>query len=190
MSGGLYYLISSLPYLRFGEPAPLDSEAFFDQCRGFISDTQYHRLQALTLIPEEPACCNVVDAWNQFETDLRNWAVRLRGQRQRQDAEQYLRPEGDLSATMELLVTEALDQKNPVDTEKRLDEMRWRILDNLGVGHDYDFQGLVLYRLKLAILEKWAVHDKKAGCDTLAKAVDSLLQKPSPDDSDVSGAGE
>ncbi|HPQ42163.1 MAG TPA: DUF2764 family protein [bacterium] len=187
MSGGLYYLVSSLPYLRFGEPAPLDSGLFFNMCRGFVSDSQLDRLQTLTLEPQEPPCCDAASAWNQFETDLRNWTVRLRGQALRVDAERFLRPEGDLSAAMELQVTEALDQRTPVETEKRLDEMRWQTLENLRVGHDYDFEGLVVYRLKLAILEKWADHDRPAGRDRLMNAVDTLQEHSAPDGDDGSG---
>lgn len=187
MSGRLYYLVSSLPYLRFGEPAPLDSEGFFGMCRGFVTDGQLERLQALTLEPREPACCDAVAAWNAFETDLRNWTVRIRSQSQRVDADRFLRSEGDLRASMEMHVTDALDQRTPVDVEKRLDALRWQTLEDLMVGHDYDFQGLVIYRLKLAILEKWAVHDSKTGRERLMKAVDTLLEKTSPDGDEGSG---
>ncbi|MBN1297008.1 DUF2764 family protein, partial [bacterium] len=163
------------------EPAPMDSDAFFDHCRGFISDALLEQLQGLDPVPGDgPVCCSVHSAWNQHETDLRNWTVRIRSQRLRRDGERFIRPEGDLSAAMELHVTEALDQKSPVETERRLDEMRWFFLDHLSVGHDFDFEALVIYCLKLAILDKWAHDNRDTGRERLYGAVDALGQPMHP----------
>lgn len=39
--------------------------------------------------------------------------------------------------------------------EKILDEARWQVLDDLGFGHYFDMDSLILYAYKLKILERW-----------------------------------
>jgi hypothetical protein len=36
-----------------------------------------------------------------------------------------------------------------------LDEARWRMLEELCVGHYFDLDFLIIYALKLLILERW-----------------------------------
>lgn len=185
MASSFYYLIGSLPYLKLGEPAPLKSAEFLAMCQNFISDRQLQTLSELTLVPRRESSCSVETVWNDFETDLRNWTVRIRAQRLRRDGDEYLRVEGDLAAAMEQNVTEALDQKTPLDTEMRLDEMRWQKLNDLTVGHEFDFQRLVIYRLQLSILEKWGHHQKPEGLKNLNQAIETLQDSSHPKNRDA-----
>ena len=149
-------------------------------CENFVSSGQLEKLKSIDLVPGNNPCCDVEIAWNEFETDLRNWTVRIRSQRLQRDGDLFLKTEGSLSGSMELHVTEALDQKTPLETEFRLDELRWQQLENLAVGHHFDFQTLVLYRLKLAILEKWSHHDASEGIKRLNQTVITLQDKSFP----------
>jgi hypothetical protein len=41
------------------------------------------------------------------------------------------------------------------EAERILDEERWRFLDEICLGHYFDFDFLIGYVLKLLILERW-----------------------------------
>jgi len=47
--------------------------------------------------------------------------------------------------------------RNPsiFEAERALDLERWRLLDELSFGHYFDFDALLIYALKLKILERW-----------------------------------
>ena len=180
MASSFYYLIGSLPNLQLGEPCPLTGNEFFGMCENFVSPDQLKNLKDLSLVPRDNPCCSVETAWNDFETDLRNWTVRIRSQRSRRDGDTSIRPEGNLVASMELHVTEALDQKTPLDAERMLDELRWQHLQNLSVGHEFDFARLVIYRLQLAIIEKWTHHDASEGLERLQNTVKLLQDSSNP----------
>jgi len=178
MASAYYYLVGSLPYLKLGEQPLLNSDSFFDMCENFVSPKELEKLKSLSLVPSDNPGYEVETAWNEFETDLRNWSVRIRSQRLQRDGDNFLRPEGTLSGSMELHVTEALDQKTPLEAERRLDDLRWQQLENLEVGHQFDFQMLLIYRLKLAILEKWGRHDSEQGLKHLNDTVVTLQDNP------------
>jgi hypothetical protein len=42
-----------------------------------------------------------------------------------------------------------------LEAEKILDQARWNFLDALSFGHYFDFDYLLVYGLKLKILERW-----------------------------------
>jgi len=46
-------------------------------------------------------------------------------------------------------------QKIIKEAEKSLDEARWKFLDELSFGHYFDLDILIVYVLKLLLLERW-----------------------------------
>jgi hypothetical protein len=60
--------------------------------------------------------------------------------------------------------------RNPsiLESERYLDQEKWNFLDSLAAGHYFDRDFLIVYGLKLAVLEKWErvrTADKKALLD-------------------------
>jgi hypothetical protein len=43
-----------------------------------------------------------------------------------------------------------------LEAEKALDLERWQLLEELACGHYFDLDALLIYALKLLILERWA----------------------------------
>ena len=67
---------------------------------------------------------------------------------------------------------EAFAAENPLEREKLLDYGRWTKLEELELGHRFDFDVLCAYKLKLEILLKWKARsaDQAAGNLDLAAA--------------------
>lgn len=77
---------------------------------------------------------------------------------------------------LEKQVEDAFDSPNPLKTEQALDQLRWVELENLATGHDFDFQALFLYRVKLLIMEKFSSLTKALGQETVDKTVAQILE--------------
>jgi hypothetical protein len=168
MTGYKYYLISSLPELRWGEPPPLSIDSFLEISRKWITTREAKILEGLVMNPEECAVSpsKLVREWADWEFALRNRMVRIRGSVLKTNASAYYRnadktffmfneQEHDLSSIFSM--------HNPADKERRLDALRWARLDAMEFDHWFDFEKLCIYKMKLALCEKWIARNKDKG---------------------------
>ena len=138
------YLISSLPMLHFGMKPPFQSERFMEYCARFIAETDLAVLKKAELL-----------AWQDFERQLRNELVKIRAGHLHKDALKYLRQDGYAEPHITHIALNAHRAPSILQGEITLDEERWRFLDGLSIGHYFDLEILLIYYLKLLILEKW-----------------------------------
>jgi len=171
-----YYFISSLPLLRLGEEPKIDSESFLDLCGYRAGQDIAQQLAQVTLIPRDKAHFSAERAWNAFETCLRNALVRVRASAARREAHPYLREERDAYSHLESQIQEATS-KDPRRMEEQLDRLRWQVLDDLSVGHDFDENALFLYRIKLLLVEKRAGLSPSEGQDRLDRGVTEAFER-------------
>jgi hypothetical protein len=59
-----------------------------------------------------------------------------------------------------------------LDTEKSLDVYRWQKLEELGFGHFFDLDALVVYALKLMIVVRWDSVSKIDSSEVLRKTLE------------------
>ena len=55
------------------------------------------------------------------------------------------------------------DDNNPLDIERQLIILRWRYLEEQDAGHHFDINFLVIYFLKLQLLQRLFIFDKEKG---------------------------
>lgn len=153
------YLISSLPMLQFGMKPPFSYERFTQACVGFIPEEELALLQSLPAITEKPysgQTKSVLDKWYEFDRDLRNELVKIRASRKKIDPHKYLRPD---DGYVEPYITHSAlhAHRNPsvLESEKILDQERWNKLEEMALGHFFDFDFLIVYALKLTLLLRW-----------------------------------
>jgi hypothetical protein len=170
-----YYLISSLPYLRQGGEPPLRSVDFLAQCAAQLNPTEVSCFVDVGLIPRVTAASPVEARWNEYETYLRNALVRIRATRQHRDPTVYSRLEHSAFGGIEAAVRDAYN-RDPIRLEEQLDRLRWQFLDDLVVGHEFDFTAVFVYRVKLLLLEKRSGLDAATGQRRLDEAVAAKLQ--------------
>lgn len=150
-----YYLVASLPMLLADGPPPLDSPALLELCREHASAADYALLARITLTelgvrPGDPGVWRDYSAW---ETALRDELARQRAQRLGLDPAPFLRP-APFRAGLTLAVKEALAAGSPLASETALDRRRWACLEELESGTQFGLDRLVVYRLKLLLLER------------------------------------
>jgi len=171
-----YYLVASLPLLRFTDVPPFSSRTWLEKCREQVSENDFALLARIALDKLEPrrgghALWQAYSAW---ETALRNELARQRAQRLGVDAGPFLR-DAPFYCGMPALAKEALNAGTPRAVENALDLRRWSYLEELETGTRFDLGRLIVYRLKLLLLERKNRFQPKPGRESFAREYARIL---------------
>ena len=162
-----YYLVSSLPLLDPEGYPSINVAEFLDSCNDFLLPRDMRILEALSLVPGSlDEVDSALPGWTVWESTLRNTILQKRkvvvsGT----DKERYISEKGDFFAEIEDGVQEAFQKGTPLEREKHLDRMRWSRLEDMELGHDFDFQRLSVYKLKLLLCLKQSERDLDKGSE-------------------------
>ena len=152
------YLISSLPMLNFSARAPFSLEDFFSKCKNLIPEKEFEILRSACqqdIFSLAAVSMASLKQWSNFEMALRNELVRARAGRKKIDPLKFLRLPDSPQAETSHLAMIAYRSTSILEGEKILDQGRWNFLESLSLGHYFDFDYLLVYGLKLKILERW-----------------------------------
>ncbi len=174
MAHDYIYFAGSLPLLVFGAKPPL-SIAEFDADAARLTDAADAAiLQRVELMPDDGAAMPpAVLKYHDWENTLRNTWLDFR-KKEHPDAADFKRGYPDCYAEIAPGLAQAAAAANPLEAEKIIDRMRWARLDELNVGHIFDFEMLCLYRIRLRILEKYAAHSTAGGNAVLERVLGAL----------------
>lgn len=175
----IYYLVSSLPSFNFGDKPFYTSEGFVRLCSDWISPKNIKELEKVSLIPVENYSGNIqfIKSWYEFLGALNCYSVKYRALKLNRDSSSILKEQNKIYSDIEKGVQEAFSSENPMEKEKRLDRLKWSILDSLEVGHMFDFDKLSIYKLRTLLCEKWLTRKEPEGKKNLEAAL-SVLYKP------------
>jgi hypothetical protein len=169
-----WYLVASLPYLRFGEKPPVTRDAFLSACTGWLAEEDVAALREMF----EGHCSSgnaVAQRWWGGEVELRNAIVRVRAKSRGADAARFIRPHEGFSLSVEKAVTDAFTRANPLEQEAELDRARWAQADELAQSEPFGFAGVFAFALKLRIAERWAGLDTAAGQTKVEELIEEVL---------------
>jgi hypothetical protein len=149
-----YYLVASLPYLRFGEKSPISRDVFIDECRKWLDQDELDIVERMDIKEPDasPEDIPLVAEWKEFDSGLK--AV---------IAEYRLENKHAVKRTLPEHLKNVFDETNPLTREKMIEKIRWSYIE--GEEHKYLFETktLALYMLKIQILERLAEFDQKKG---------------------------
>lgn len=151
------YLISSLPMLHFGMKPPFSFEKFIDICSRLIPEKDIKILNSIPRIEiglyrgRQPALMQ----WQGFEIALRNELVKIRASHMHIDPLKFMRQDSYTDSSLVHIAMNAHRNPSVLEGEKTLDQERWHFLDGLTFGHYFDLDILIVYVLKLLLLERW-----------------------------------
>lgn len=144
--------------LSFDCELPFSLEDFFAKCEGLIPETEIEFLRN-TCYKEgyslNPAATGTLGKWAKFEIALRNELARVRARHKKVDVLKFIRLPDDPEADISRAARVAYISSSILEAEKVLDQARWDALESLSFGHYFDFDFLLIYLLKLKILERW-----------------------------------
>ncbi len=157
MSRRYYYLVASLPMLEFDAEPPFSYQDFLSTCQRLMAEEDYALLKRATLGPEAKPCdvaSSTLMKWNHFCHGLRNELARYRAQHNNKDPLEYMRPEIYSLPKVAEMIGHAAHSDNLLVAEKMIDKYKWEFLEELTLGHFFDVDFLIVYALKLQMLER------------------------------------
>ncbi len=169
-----WYLVSSLPYLRFGEKPLTSRAAFLTACTGWLTDVDVAVLEAV-LENSCPPDRDIARQWWAGEVELRDAVVRVRAKNRGADAGRFIKPHDGFNVAIEKMVTDAFTRANPLEQEIEIDRARWVLADELALSAPFGFSGILAFAVKLRIAERWAKMDEKTGQDRVEELVAAAL---------------
>jgi hypothetical protein len=175
-----YYIVSSLPFLLFREEPPLTYREFLEVCHMWLGEQDFVQLQRARLDVESVAMEDVrnetLKRWLLFENSLRNELVKFRAQGLRIKPEAHLRTDLPWDPSVVSHTREALEEGDPLEVEVALSRMRWQFLSDQEVGHYFDLDALIIYALKIQIMERLTKLDAEHGREILRRIIEENLR--------------
>jgi hypothetical protein len=160
--------------LHFGMKPPFSFEKFLQVCRELIPENDIKILKTLSTSggyadrTHQPT----LERWRAFEAALRNELVKLRAARKHSDPLRYLRPGATFESSVAHIAVNAYREPSILEAERLLDRQRWNKLDELSIGHYFDFDSLIVFGLKLLILLRW----ERINTADKSQALEKVLQ--------------
>ena len=149
-----YYLVPSLPTLRPEDSGEISCDVFLQKCSQFLTSDDLESLRHSTIDNFDPQSPNTVfRKWQQWETDLRNQLIVLRCQKLRLDPKHFTRA-GTEFIQISRSVKEAFAASTPMESENYLHKLRWAYLDDMERSYLFDLNYLIIYYVKLQLLER------------------------------------
>ncbi len=180
-----YALVASLPHLEIGDEPPFSTAEYIATCSQWITERETRILMNILEGVADGTFCPLCIAWHNIETQLRNAAVRHRGQRLGIDFKESLRPHDGFSGQIEVAVTDAFTRTDPLEIEEELDRARWQLADGL-VGQDpFAFEKVLAYGIQLRIVERWHRMDVHAGKEKLEAVITANTEKEQAGEKDA-----
>ena len=155
-----YYFVAQLPMLFYGREAGVSINEFLYEAKKWLSAKDYILLSQLDIgtMTSEIMGNSVVKQYTCFEARLREDIVNWRKARLR-----------DLDYKPESIPVSVLKEGNPLDVEKKLLQLKWDLTDQMEREHDFDIGFVILYYLKLQILDRLFTFNKEKGLEKFQK---------------------
>lgn len=168
MSRSHYYFAATLPMIHFGEKPHMSLEGFLEDARRLLPAEDFGKI-AIALSPASGASDgeDTFSRWVRFNHGFRNEMAYHRAAKLGKDPMGYARGSRDADAAVVEAIQQASKAENPLEAEKILDKVRWSFLDDLGQGHYFDFDFILVYALKLQLLERYQIIGSGRGQEIL-----------------------
>ena len=141
---------------------PITRSSFLDDCERVVSKADFKVIEAADLSGSSQSDHPILRIWDEFENGFRRELAQLRSSRLGWGQDQHMQLRTyDLSYSEALRV--AVNHESPYEAELIVSQQRWKFLDTLAANHAFDEIMLIIYHLKLQILERLSVLNNELG---------------------------
>ncbi len=169
-----YYFGATLPLLTMGKEAPISYKEFMDKAREQLSAKDYEDLEkAVFGAAEGDASLPIVKAWQAYAGKIRKIMNAMR-------ADRLGFPGYEHSAGGDRMLEESIrlliDTMDPLQAERALLSLYFDFLTSEEGGSPFSSKALMIYALKLQILERSLAFSQEKGSaefDKLYKTIES-----------------
>lgn len=164
-----YYFAASLPMLSLEGKLPMTAEFFLEECQRLLDSGDYKLMHAL-LTQDDPQVKTqntAGNAWIRFNRSFRNELVWFRAGRLNKDPMPFLRGQRWPDPFLAEQIHQAAKTASPLEAQNALDKIVWQFLDELAARQYFNWEFLLVYGLKLKILQRHHAYHSPAGRQAL-----------------------
>lgn len=163
--------------LDFDKPPAISPEEFITAAETQLTPSDIGQLRAA--VDRSPALSGqfFLTAWQTFENELRDEIVSARLAVRSREAQEGSRQDKTVGFSVRPAVAEAIKHADPLEGEKILDRLRWQYLDQKVLGHYFDLEFLIVYILKLKILNRYRMIATGEGRQKFEMFREQLIQE-------------
>lgn len=174
-----YFLIAWLPQPEIGKPSPFTTEELDEILRENLPEKELEKLLSWKGGRDYPDTCRVYREMGNFENYLRTCIARKRAER---SGVSFSGKEPDACySEVDFGLAHAQSCTDPLEREYLIDKLRWEHLDELSLGHDFDFDAVAIYRSKLVIVNKYADFRVDTGTVNFTAALEKIIRTAGSD---------
>lgn len=172
-----YFTVAALPMLAFDDEPYFSTEDVVELCASELSgvDLGFVSEAAGYFAHTDPHAIysGVLGQFHLWERGVRDASARLRAQRLGWEAEDRGL---DTDPEAERIARDMINQESPLDAEMVLQRARWQELEWLEVGHYFDIGRIVIYLLKLSVIERNRQIDTDRGAERFNEIYSHMVQ--------------
>lgn len=155
MSSSYYYFGASLPTLDFDGELPFSVQEFLDSARQQLKKSDFRVIESLLNNQPVQTSNSTLAAIDQFERDINNEVAAHRARKANKEVKEHIRGNYQYNYAIAQMVKEAAEAADPLEGDKLISQARWRYYDELAVGKFYNLEYILLYGLKLKIVDRY-----------------------------------
>jgi hypothetical protein len=153
-----YYLIASLPMLKFNDSPPISRDKFLTEAQKEVA--QHPFAQLCSLFSDERAIDHpYLKEWDTFNEEVNSLLAHLRSQRLNFTHKEEVKRDPKLEAKLR----EIVQNPNPLEAETQLMQLYWERATELSRMKVFTIEVLFTYAIQLNILERKALFTQEAG---------------------------
>ena len=154
MPNGFYYLISSLPELFLDKKPLITQGSLLEECAKWLSPEQMKTLQDIAVLNTDFSSEkeNLSDQWKTFDMALLSQLANVRSFRKQK-----------LQVVPEIMVQDIEKETDPLKKEYIIAQKQLEYLSEIVQGHEFDLDYVMVYYLKLLIIERINSFNKEKG---------------------------
>lgn len=150
-----YYFGASLPVLTFSGKLPFSVADFLDDAARLLTPGDARLLSGLLGGEHISTADPILKKVFEYERSLSNHIAVHRALKHNREPQSVTRGAYVANPELQKLVKKAANAADPLEGEKILSRARWKYYDDLMVGEFYTAASIMLYGLKLKIVERY-----------------------------------
>jgi len=171
-----FFTVASLPMLLFDEQPFYSAQDVIEICQRELTAEDMRRVTASHDYFDTglvPGLSVALGEFDRRERGVRHFLARLRAQKLGWEYEQ---PDVEAEPEAERVARDAVSQSSPHDAEMIIQRARWVLIEELGVGHFFDVESLVIYMLKLRVVERNRQMETDRGAERFNEIYSDMVQ--------------
>ena len=169
---GYYYLLTSLPELDINSSQAIeDADSFISKLEFFIPKKDFKQIKSL-INNDKDLKIKVLEDYLKKKQSIDALLLEKREIKLRGESREY-KLKQPVDSQINSLVDKVFNNSNPLEAEKEILSLYWKILDEIGAFHNFDFTTLCVYVLKMQLLRRLKSFDANEG----KKEFNNLFEK-------------